>query len=283
MAGAKIAGGLGFVTGQTLVSGLLGIKGAVQNAIASSVAKWAPKALRGVQAVNAGARIDPLRTRLDGTVDEGKKSRRDLMRARSEEIRRAAPAIRDSSYKVVEPIVGQHPEFSAALHEAAVRQFDALSARLPRDPGTAVSRMRSAWQPDAMSVEKFSRYYEVFQNPIAVAVRAVSSGQITAEAARALREVSPEIFQQVRVGMLERLAEPGNLDKLNYHEQISLGQMLSITIHSTQEPRFIAAQQQMFKERNEPLTTRPPGGSASTNPSGGRPPGASAAQAITEH
>ncbi len=282
--GGRVVGHvLRYTAGAAVATGLLGLKGAVTGAIQDSVAKWGPRVTRTAEKAGVGARIDPLRTRLNGTVDEGKKSRRELMLERAEEIRRAAPSVRDTLYRSVEALATEHPLAAAAIHKHASAQFDALSARLPRDPGNAITRMRSIWAPDTAQTERFARYYEVFQNPVAVVVRSLSEGRITREHAQALREMNPELFQSLRVGMLARLSEPGALDKMTLNEQVSIGELLDITVHSMQSPRFIAQQQLMFKKRNEPLPTRAPGGSASTNPSGGRPAGASAATAITDH
>lgn len=280
--GRVVSYGLGSAFFNTIV----GLKGAVTGSLSDAVARWAPRVASGTKAVgkvNAAARVDPLRTRLDGSVDMEKKTRRQLMKERAEEFARNAPTVRNTLYRSLEGASVEHPAFVASMIDTADKQFQAMAARVPRDPGTMRSRMKSMWAPDDVSTEKFARAYEVFQNPVGVARRALETGEISVEAARALREVSPALFQELRVGMLEKLSDPANLAKLSYGEQVNLGRLLDITIHSTQTPRFIAAQQAMFQERNQPLTVRPPGGSTSNNPSGGRPPGASAASAITEH
>jgi hypothetical protein len=82
--------------------------------------------------------------------------------------------------------------------------------------------------------------------------------------------------------MLSRLAQPGVLDRMKYHEQVGLGQLLDLRIHSTQDPRFIQAQQEMFQMRKEPLPARPSAANNSNNPSG-TSKGMTAAQRITEH
>lgn len=273
---------LAYGVGHWAVTGLLGLKGAVTGTISNSVARWAPKITRGARAANLPARVDPLRQRLDGTTDKGKKTRAELMKARSEEIRRAAPIVRDTLYRSLEPVAGQHPQFASALHETASRQFEALTARLPRDPGTMISGMRSMWKPDDVATEVFGRTYEAFQKPVMVARRALEEGSITPEAAKALQQFYPEVWQMVRVGMLERLSDPEVVKKMDINEQAAMGRMLGVTMHSIQTPRFIAAQQAMFRQRNEPQPIRPMS-SPSNNPSGGRPAGTTTAQAVTEH
>lgn len=266
-----------------IVGGLLDLKGAVLGTITNSVRTWGPGAAK--VGAKLAPRVDPLRVRLDGTVDGAKQSRKHLMEARAKEIREAAPAVRDSLYRAVEPLVGNHTEAASAMHKVAVAQFDALMARLPRDPATAFANMRSLWKPDFIETERFARAYEVFQNPVAVAVRWLKDPKsVTPEGAQALREMNPELWTHLRVEMLQRLAEPEVLDKLNYNEQVSLGRMLEITVHSTQDPRFIKAQQEMFSKRSaEPLPARPSAsGNNSNNPSG-TSRGLTSAQRITDH
>jgi hypothetical protein len=290
-AGAKAAGNLGagtfgkslaFSGAANIVGGLLDLKSAILGRITQSVHEWGPGVAKHAQKVTT--RVDPLRVRLDGSVDQAKVSRKELMAQRAKEVREAAPAVRDAMYKAVEPLAASHSELAVAMNRAAVAQFEALSQRLPRDPGTAFSNMRSLWKPDFIQTEQFARAYEVFQNPVGVAVRWLQNPKtVTPEGARMMRDGNPELWTHLRVEMLSRLSQPGILDRLTYSEQVGIGQMLDITVHSTQDPRFIKAQQEMFAERNQPLPTRPSAsGNNSNNPSGVSR-GMTSAQRITEH
>lgn len=274
-----ITRGVAFRAGAELAGGLLSLKSAVLGKIAESVLAWGPGAVKVAE--KAAPRIDPLRTRLDGTPDLESKGRKELMASRMREIREAAPTIRDSMYRAIEPLTPHHPELAVAMNKAAVAQFDVLAARLPRDPGTAFSRLKSLWSPDAVLTEQFARSYEVFQNPVGVATKWLANPRtITPEGARAMREMNPELFQHLRVEMINRLSHPGVLSKMNYHEQVGIGLMLDLEIHSTMSPRFIKAQQEMFAERDQPLPMR--GQNNSNNPSG-TSRSMSAGQRITEH
>lgn len=279
-AGAGTIGrGVAFRAGAELAGGLLSLKSAVLGKIAESVLAWGPGALK--VAKHVAPRVDPLRTRLDGTTDAESKTRKELINARLREIREAGPTVRDSIYRAVEPLSSEHPDLAVTMNAAAVAQFDALAARMPRDPGTAFNRMKSLWSPDPVMTEQFARAYEVFHNPVAVTVRWLQNPKtVTPEGARALRDMNPELFQHLRVEMINRLSSPGVMDRLNYSEQVGLGQMLDLHIHSSQSPRFIKAQQEMFAERDQPLPMR--GQNNSNNPSGvsrGQTP----AQRTTDH
>lgn len=285
-AASKAGGGMksaaAYATGSWLVGALMGMKGAVMGTISEKANKWLPRA--GKAAQKYGPRVEPLATRIDGMADDHAKNRQELMKRRAQEITQAAPAVRDTLYRAVQPLGISNPALAAQMHAHAVERFQFLLSKMPKDPGLAYSNLRSLWKPDNIAVEKFSRYYEVFQNPVAVAVRAIETGRITLEAAEGLKNMNPEIFNYLRSAMLSRIADPEVSSKMTYSDQVHMGMLLDLPLHSTMDPRFIAPQQQMYTERNQPLEMNPritPGGG------GGRPagpgPSATSAQRTTEH
>jgi hypothetical protein len=272
--GRSLAYGLGI----KMATGLLGLKGAILGKITEKAAALTPMAAKAARtAQRLGPRAEPLAVRLDGTPDD-EKDRRKLLENRRREINEAAPTVRDTLFRGVQPLDVHHPEYAAALHAKAVEQFKTLYNELPRDPGKAFSKLKSLWKPDPVATEKFARVYEVFQNPVAVANRALDTLEISSEAAKALRTMDPELFTHLRVNVLERLAHPDVMDSLDYGDQCRLGTLLDLPLHSTLTPRFIAPQQQMFTIRNEPLTLPPQPGMSNGGGSGG----GTQAQKLTE-
>lgn len=275
-------GSLGASAVYYMTKGLLGLKSAVVGTLSKVATEWAPRAL--VKATPFVSRIEPLAVRLDGTEDKGKATRKELMTQRAAEIREAAGSVRDTMYRSLSPLADHHPDLAASMHELGVKQFMFLMDKLPRDPGLAFNRLRSLWSPDPAQTEKFSRYYEVFQNPVAVVQSIMKTGVVKPEWAEGLREMHPALFAELRVNMLERLSDPAILNKLTYNQQVSLGTLLQIPLHSTMTPQFVASQQQMYQERQKLIPMPPQPGA---DQGGGRPPGASksasSAQKITEH
>lgn len=280
--GAKGVGRLiAYDMAKNMMHGFLGIKAAVVGNIASKIGTWVPRAT-AKYGPRVAPRVAPLLMRLDGTRDK-KSSTQELMKARAEEIRNAAPGVKDTLYKSLQPLDNFHPDLAVGLHDLSVNQFKFLLDKLPQDPGNAYSALKTLWNPDPVATEKFSRYYEVFHDPTEVITRALQTHQITPEAAEGLREMWPELYSEFRGRMLERIAHPEVSDKLSYNEQVHLGMMLSLPLHSTMTPQFIASQQQMFTERNQKLPVQAQPGAGGTN--GGRPSGAGATQAqkIEQH
>ncbi len=280
--GGPVGKSLAYGAARNLTMGLLGLKAAVVGGISKAAFEWAPRA--AVRLGTKGSRIEPLATRLDGLEDGGTKDRQELMKLRSNEIRASAGSIRDILYKNVQPLAEEHPELAAAMHAHGVNRFKFILDKLPKDPGLAYSRLQSLWKPDRVATEKFSRYYQVFQNPVAVVKEILTTGRVLPEWAEGLREMDPALFTHLRVEMLHKLSDPAVMGKLSYPEQVSLGTLLDLPLHSTMTPQFVATQQQMYMERNTPIPMPPQPGQAG---GGGRPPGASkgatSAQKITEH
>lgn len=281
-AGGGTTGAAAYVAGSWLVSTLMGMKGAVLGTISEKANKWIPRMGRGAKLV--GPRVEPFLVRLDGQQETERKTRAELMQARAKEIAEAAPGVRDTLYRSLQPLAISNPKLAAQLHAHGVSRFQFLLSKMPKDPGLAFSNLKSLWKPDAIAMEKFARYYEVFQNPVGVVSRALDTGHISIEAAEGLREMNPELFGYLRAEMLNRIADPEVREKMKYADQVHMGILLDLPVHSTMDPRFIAPQQQMFTERNQPLEMNPriqPGGGAG-RPSGPGP-SATSAQRSTEH
>lgn len=272
----------GYLLGSSLVAGLVGLKGAILGTLAEKATKYIPKAAKGMQ--KYGSRVDPLRMRLDGQEDGEETDRAKLMEMRRKEIAESAPVLRDTLYRSVQPLSFEHPELAATMHQLGIKRFQFLMSKLPKDKGLAYSHLKSLWKPDKVEVEKFSRYYEAYHDPVGVLTRALDTGKITAEAAEGVREMNPELWTHFRAALLMRVSDPEVMKNVSYQDQVHLSLLTGINFHASMDPRFIASTQQMFTERNQPLEMNPqtqPGGGA------GRPaansPQATSAQRITEH
>ena len=264
---------------------LAGMRNAILGRLRSAVTKWAPTALRktGTAFVKYGPKIDPLARKLDGTLDESTKDRRELAKRRIKELWDAYPAVNDTLYRGVSALGIDQPKLAASAHAAAVNGFKEVLRTVPRDPGT-VSGLRSIWSPSDMQAEQLSRRLAVFHDPIGETEQMLASGQFDPIKIKTLKVVAPAIYQETRVGMMERLADPEVMKSMTYNDQIGVGAMLDIPIHSSLRPEHIASSQQLFQQRRQPLPMP-----KQMDQSGrvGRPaennPYASESQKITEH
>lgn len=243
---------------------LSAIRNATLDRLEKAAASFAPKAGKALSV--AGPRVEPLATKLDGTPDTETKPQH-LASARLREIMDAAPGVKDRLYRAVEPISITQPDLAVGLHKAAIGSFQALKAMMPADPGV-VSGLKSIWAPSPLQRAVMSKQYEVFQNPASVAERMLTTGQFDPIQVKAMKEIAPAVFGHLRVALLERVTMPGFLEGVSYRDQIGIGTMLDIPIHSSMRPGYIAASQQIFLDRNKPLATPALPGAAGA---GGRP------------
>lgn len=266
--GSSLAYGLGgsAVTsflGGGFLAGIAGARGAVSGRIKDAVAKYGPGLGRGIKA--AAPRVQPLLVKLDGSISKEEKSRREMLKDRIDEIIQAGPTFNDRAFKVVEPLIGIHPDFANSVHQSAVTAFNMLIEFMPKDPGLAYSRLKSLWQPTELQAVQFGKVLEVFHQPLEVVARMLETGKVDAVQAKALRTGYPAVFQQMQDELVARL--PDILPTMSYQDQASLSILTDIPIHSSFSSRSIAQQQSMYLE--EPREPRPSSGSSGK--SGGRP------------
>jgi hypothetical protein len=285
-AGAAVGGPIGgimavgaarkFMSGERLAA----MRNAAVARLQKAASTYMPKAGKAIRRI--GPRIEPLAVKLDGTFDSSSKSREDMAAARVKEFWNAYPTVNDTLYKSVESLGITQPELGAAVHAAGVAAFKSMLESVPRDPGV-VSGLKSIWKPSMLQAEVLSRRLQVFHDPVGQAEEMLSTGDFDPIKIKTLKAVAPAVYQELRMGVIDRIAEPGIMDKMSYNDQIGVGTMLDIPIHSSMRPEHIAASQMLFQVRKEPM---PMPVKSSEGSSGGRPAGnnenATQSQRITD-
>lgn len=262
VAGAFLAQGV-----RKLLSGesLAAMRNNAVNRIRVAAATYAPKG--GAVIRRVGPRIEPLAVKLDGSLDHSTKNREDLAAARVKEFWDAYPTINDRLYKGVEAVGISQPELGPAVHAAGVAAFQSMLESVPRDPGV-VSGLKSIWKPSFLQAEVLGRRLAVFHDPIGEAEMMLSTGNFDPIKIKTLKQVAPAVYAELRQGVIERIAMPGVMDKMTYNDQIGVGTMLDIPVHSSMRPEHIASSQQLFLVRNQPAPMPVVGGEGKN---GGRP------------
>lgn len=249
------------LSGETLAA----MRNHAVNRIKTAAATYMPKGGAAIRRV--GPRIEPLAVKLDGTFDNSSKTREDLAAARVKEFWDAYPTINDRLYKGVEAVGISQPDLGPAVHAAGVAAFQSMLESVPRDPGV-VSGLKSIWKPSFLQAEVLGRRLEVFHDPIGQAEMMLSTGNFDPIKVKTLKQVAPAVYAELRQGVIERIAQPGMMEKMTYNDQIGVGTMLDIPIHSSMRPEHIASSQQLFLVRNQPLPMPVQGGEGKE---GGRP------------
>jgi len=231
------------------------VRAAAISKVRDATAAFAPGTGRAVRYA-AGSAASGLGTTLYGEKDTSTKDPQQLAMNRIKEINEFAPTASNSLFKVVEPLGTVQPELAKGIHASGLEAFKALYEMTPKDPG-AISKLKGIWKPSDVAALTLSKQLAVFHAPLAEAVDMMKTNNFDPIKCEALRKFAPAVWQEMRVGMLEKISQPGVMDKMTYGDQIGLSVMLDLPIHSSMEPGYIATSQQLFVDRNQPLAANP--------------------------
>jgi hypothetical protein len=229
----------------------VGLKAHAIAAIRDAAAAWGPGLGRTVE--KAGPALG---FTLFGDPDSATKDQRELAKRRVKEIYGFLPTAGDAIYKAVEPLSATQPMLAPMIHKSALQAIQALGAMAPKDPG-AMSKLQSLWQPSALQAEILNKQLAVFHDPIGQAVDMLRSGKLDITKINALKQISPPLFDELRMSMMGRLSQPQILNNLSYKDQIFISVALGIPLHSNASPASIATSQQIFLDRNKAPAANP--------------------------
>lgn len=278
LAGSALTGDPSGGVAGVLAASALGSRARALAGIHQAVAKWAPRAGRVVR--KAGPRIEPLAWSASGVEDEPSGARRELFKRRSEELAELGAVGKDRAYALASQFQADgHDEFAVALHQKMTAALEVALGHLPRDPGKTPWGFESLWEPTPVQLEVYSRVHRAVFSPMAT-FEALAEGDVHPVEVEAVQTAYPGLYTEWKAAMLERLMADDTVKSLSRQDLSELSVALDMQMTPTQRPEWIAAQQQMFSERNA---------QKSPNPSGpvGRPAGAggmeaTAAQQLTE-
>lgn len=262
--------GAGFMVGSALTGGgaeggvmgmigaaAMGARARVMAQVQQAVAKWTPRAARGVR--TAGPRIEPLIYGASGIEDDPSIERRELFKKRSSELRELAATGKDRAYALATQFRAEgHDAFAAALHAKMVSALDKALGAMPKDPGKTPWGFDSLWEPTPIQLETYARVHRAIFNPLG-SFEAFANGDVHPVEVEAVRDAYPGLYTEWKVQMIEKLSEPGVMKKLSRTDLSELSVALDMQLSPTQRPEFIAAQQQMFAERTPQSSPNPAG------------------------
>lgn len=270
--GAGFAAGaaMGGTEGGLLGMAAMGARARITAQLQQAVAKWAPRTSRIVR--TAGPRVEPLAWGATGIQDDPAEGRKELFKKRSQELAELGVVGKDRAFALASQFQAEgHDEFAVALHQKMNVALEQALTKLPRDPGKTPWGFKSLWEPTPVQLEIYARVHRAVFNPME-SFEAFASGDVHPLEVEAVQAAYPGLYLEWKSQMIERLSEDGAMEKLSRQDLSELSVALDMQLSPTQRPEWIAAQQQMFAERNP---------KSSPNPSGavGRPSGSSGEQA----
>jgi hypothetical protein len=194
--------------------------------------------------------------------DERKKKLppQEAARARIEEIARASADPAGTSAKVKERLQGiaaTSPKMAEMMAAVEQRKMAFLAAKMPKAAavGDAITGYRDG-KLSGSDLSKFARYLRAVEDPDTV-LSDMAGGRLTTEAVEALREVYPETYREIQMGLVERLAELQ--DKLPYEKRLQVSILFGVPVDSSMRPEMVRTLQSTFaSEPNTEGGTRPP-------------------------
>lgn len=198
-------------------------------------------------------------------TEGGLRSRFDAARDSVKDIQQNAKALTERAM-----VPSNHlPKTGAAVGQLAMRTAGYLVSQLPA-PMVAPT-LGKPW-PMRVSEPEMSAYLEKFKaatDPTA-AMRAFATGRLTMNMATALKEVRPEIFQQIQAEAMDMvIAKQAKGDPLPYDARQRMSILLGIITDPSQDPKMMASLQANLAGSD---TTPGAGGPGA----GGRPPNSGA-------
>lgn len=160
-----------------------------------------------------------------------------------------------------------NPSVAEAALQKAMARLEYLNGTIPKAPMPGLFGPER-YAPSATEVSKFSRIVAAAENPL-VLLDELAAGRITPETVQTVKELYPEIFFEVQMGLLERI--PEIREKVNYNGRIQLGILFGVPTDVVLQPQFIQKIQQNYLERDQAEQAQ---GNFSTPAQMGKPGGA---------
>ena len=271
--GGVIGSALAFEAGGSLTdmlfSGLIGSTIAGNRESVTSRIAQAARKVTSATLQKGAARIGTLAVRIDGTLDNSKKSNTEMAMDRIEEVNQLAINPRDHAFQAVEDISMEHPDFAKAVIDTFENSVRALKSFIPKDPGLAFSHGKSLHRPDAIQQIQLGKALEVFHDPIGV-MEKVSTNLSSADVLtiNMLQTIHPTLYSEFQGRVLEEVQPKlptATYDELSYYSIIT-----GVPFHSSFTPRSMAQTAAIYQAEIQQQAEKKQQGSTPTN-RGGRP------------
>jgi hypothetical protein len=139
------------------------------------------------------------------------------------------------------------PQMADMLAQHAESRLTFLANKLPERPGPPGMPLgRDKWQPSDQELRKFARYADAVEGGPEIILGRMNAGKLTPEDAEVLREVYPETYREIQVGLIERMATIR--EDVPYSKRLMLGILFDVSTDDSLQPHVIAALQASFSQ-----------------------------------
>jgi len=152
--------------------------------------------------------------------------------------------------RALEPVQREHPQLAAATAALALRKVEYLLAKAPEPPRT--SPLTPAWQapaPAESEIDRWAKILRAVEDPLSV-LEDLAHGRLSVEAATALRELEPELFEEMKREMIQAIEETGK--SVSYEDRLQLSLFFGVPMDPTMDPSFIRTVQSTYQQAAPP-------------------------------
>ena len=142
------------------------------------------------------------------------------------------------------------PAVHAALSQKAAMAANYLHANIPKDPfiATSIFPNQTLWQPSEMELGIYQRRVQTVNDPM-TAVESITRGTVTPEQIDALKNVWPEVYQNLQESIISGMMEAKA--PVSYQSKLIVAQVFGVPADYSLTPEFINSMQSQFAPKDE--------------------------------
>lgn len=184
---------------------------------------------------------------------------------------RSPEAVKTKIYESLAPIRAHNPNLASRIAEVQVRKMEYLASKLPPEPKQKIGTVHTE-KFSRTFTEDFAKIVRAVEDPAAV-IEDVAEGRVSPESVDALKNVYPELYQHVRVSLMDASAEIKQSWPYSVRLQVSM--FYQVPLDDSLEPRNFQYLQVMNNSEAQPQQ----GGQVSGTP---KPPTPTKGQRLME-
>ncbi len=187
---------------------------------------------------------------------EGRRSRKDKSIAikTMRELQSAAAnpqALRATLDKRFAPLRGINLQLAYEIGERYMQRIDYLNRNLPPLNGPTSPFAKTRGGPSAEEVQKFANRLRASEDPLSL-LDDLKSGHINREAVETVKEMYPELFKQMQLGLMQEVSTLQDKGKeMTYQARLQLDMVWDVPLEPTAQPAFLGTVNEMYAMKRE--------------------------------
>lgn len=148
------------------------------------------------------------------------------------------------------------PNLSQSLVGTQMRGLQFINDKAPRDPsaGMTLQPNKEDYHPTDSDLSKWERYIAAVADPYSV-LDELRHGSVSPEAVEAVQAVYPNLYQDIRLQLTQKVSELEAT--VPYHDRMQLSQLFGVPLDPTLDSGFVNAIQNSYAQATQAQASRP--------------------------